>query len=67
MRGSVYPRPARRVVKADKRGRERVVLEPLGPNEEWTDPRTGRTVKSGPKGSRWTWQLSVGRGDGLRT
>lgn len=62
MKGTVFPRPAKRVV--DGRGRER--LAPLRPHEEWTDPKTGRTVRAGKNGSSWAWQLTVGsknRGD----
>jgi integrase len=56
MKGTIYPRPAKRVT--DKKGRER--LAPLRPGEEWTDPTTGRTVKAGPSGSTWSYQLTTG-------
>lgn len=57
MQGTVYPRPAKRVID-ERTGRER--RAPLRPNEEWTNPKTGRTVKAGPKGSSWTWQIVTG-------
>lgn len=57
MRGTVYPRPARRVVD-ERTGRER--LAPLRAREEWTDPRTGKVVKAGPAGSSWSWSFTTG-------
>ena len=63
MAGSVYPRPSKWTV--DKRGQRRKA--PLRPNEVWTDPDTGKTVKAGPNGSTWTWTLTTGRrADGTR-
>lgn len=42
MPGTVTPRPAKNVT--DKQGRTRKA--PLKPNESWTNPATGRTVKA---------------------
>lgn len=54
MKGTVTPRPSKKVV--DKRtGKLRTA--PLRPYEEWTDPKTGKTVRAGAEGSTWTWRF----------
>jgi integrase len=56
MKGYVFPRPAKKVM--GRNGRER--LAPLRPYEEWTNPRTGKTVRAGARGSTWSWRISLG-------
>jgi integrase len=56
MQGTVYPRPHKWAT--DRKGRR--YKAPLRPNEEWTDPDTGKVVKAGPAGSTWTWQITTG-------
>jgi integrase len=56
VKGVVFPRPHKWVT--DGRGRRRKA--PLRPSETWIDPETGRTVKAGPSGSTWTWQITTG-------
>ena len=61
--GTVYPRPHKWVL--NKKSRR--YKAPLRPNEEWTDPDTGKTARAGPNGSTWSWSLTTGRrGDGTR-
>lgn len=58
MRGTVHPRPAKRV---DGK------LAPMRANETWTDPDTGKVVTAGPNGSTWSWSFTTGsRGAGNR-
>lgn len=56
MQGTVFPRPHKWTV--NRKGQR--YKTPLRPGEEWTDPETGKTVKAGPNGSTWSWQLTTG-------